>query len=127
MKYILSMMMFLFITCTSKPTENKVSIVDYRNSKVPEVKPESHKDKDVDIFRTLFFGNTYQTVIYRIDNGQLKGYQVNYGSYNDFDKASYSWVNDSTVIVKLFSSSGDSTARFSVSGYGSTTSLEDLK
>lgn len=119
------MVMFIFIACTSKPTENSVSIPDYRNSKAPEMKPESHKDKDVEIFRMVFLGDMYSAIIYRKDQGKLRGYQVYVEADKNYDKAFYTWTNDSTVLLKLFSSSSDSSRSFSIGGYGTTTSLRE--
>jgi hypothetical protein len=118
------MFIVIFIACTNKPVENTVSIVDYRKSKAPEVMPESHKDKDVDIFRTMMIGETYAAVMYRIDHGQLRGYRGDISSESNYPKASYSWINDSTISVKLFDSAGQVKKSFSLIGYGSTTSLE---
>ena len=124
MKYTFSALLLFFIACINKPVEYTVSIPDYRNTKEPQNDPTSHKDKDVEIFKRIFMGETYSTIIYRNDHGVLRGYQADVQADKNYDKATYAWTNDSTVTVRLFVSSTDSSKRFSISGNGNSTSLE---
>ncbi len=112
-----------FYACAPTTSETTVPIIDYRNSKAPSVNPNNHKDKDVEIFRTVFLGETYASIMYRIDNGKLKGYRTFFESKNNYDKATYKWVNDSTLTFKLTDSSSNLTESYTVTGYGSTTGL----
>ena len=62
----------------------------------------SHKDKDVEIFSDNEKNRiSYSCIIYRMDNGILRGYQVYTHSLNKYNKARYQWLNDSTVTFRL--------------------------
>lgn len=117
-------LMTLLSACGTTPNEKTISIVDDRkNSKADTINVGSHLDKDVEIFRTNFNGSTYSTIIYRNDNGEIKGYQAYYGSLKNYDKATYKWTNDSTVTFKLFESTSDQSESYSMIGSGRTTGL----
>jgi hypothetical protein len=64
----------------------------------------------------------YSCIIYRIDKGILKGYQTHMSFLNNYDKASYQWVNDSTLTVK-FNNKFHISKEYTVMGYGNTTLL----
>lgn len=64
----------------------------------------------------------YTCIIYRVDNGVLKGYQTHMSFLNNFNKATYQWINDSTVTIN-FMNKFHSSKKYTVMGYGSTTLL----
>lgn len=116
-----------FYACGPTTSEKTISIIDYRNAKAPSVNADNHKDKDVEIFRTIFLSDTYASIMYRLDNGKLRGYQTFFESANNYDKATYKWNNDSTLTFKLIDSSSNLTESYTVTGYKSTTGLTKNK
>ena len=118
----------LFCTCNITSDKKTISISDYRESKIaPEIDASKHKNGDIQIFRMpVFFMEsveTYTTIIYRNDNGELNGYKSYVGSDDEYDKATVIWDNDSTVSVKLFNSESGQSESFSMGGKGSKTWL----
>ncbi len=122
--YILTIWLY---ACGPNTNETTISIIDYRNSKAPSVNAENHKDKDVEIFRTIFLSDTYSSIMYRLDSGKLRGYQTFFETANNYDKATYKWINDSTLTFKLIDSSNNLTESYTVTGYKSTTGLTKNK
>jgi hypothetical protein len=118
--YILTIWLY---ACGPTTNETTISIIDYRNSKAPSVNADNHKNKDVEIFRTIFLTDTYSSIMYRFDNGKLRGYQTYFESSNNYDKATYKWINDSTLTFKLINSSNNLTESYTVTGYKSTTGV----
>ncbi len=104
--------------------EKLISIADYRNSEPPVINANNHKDKDVEIFKIIFESQTYSTIMFRIDDGRLRGYKTYWTTDNDYDRASYKWINDSTLTVKLFNSSDPSSESFTMTGFGNSSGLQ---
>jgi hypothetical protein len=121
--------MILIYGCNTTNDEKSVSIIDYRNPTGGEpsvVNPASHKDKDVEVFR-IKGSESYSTVMYRFENGKLKAYESGVTSNANYDKATYKWINDSTLSFKLVNSSNNSSQSFSLIGNKDWTRLEENK
>lgn len=90
----------------------------------PAIEPEKHQNKDVEIYKTLFKDNQiYSLILYRLDRNRLKGYQVFLTHLtDDYNKASYKWENDSTLLFNLRNIKGQS-EEYTVQGYGESTRL----
>lgn len=85
----------------------------------------SHKDKDVEILSSDFENGSrivYSCIIYRMDNGILKGYQAYVSSLNKYSAAKYQWLNDSTVAF-ILKNEFHISERYTIMGNGSSTSL----
>ena len=123
-KLLLFLMLFVF-SCKPSIMEKTVSIIDYKDSTGSEpqiINVGIHKDKDVDIFR-IGRREMYSTIMYRIENGELKAYESDVISNNNYDKATYKWINDSTLSFKYISSSNDSSVSYSMTGKNGWTKL----
>ena len=103
---LLFILIILFMSCASTNGEIEIKILEYDksiNTLVPNV--TLHKDKDVEIFRSgsSFDKNhvAHSCIIYRIDKGVLRGYQIFTITLNTYNRAKYLWVNDSTVTFRL--------------------------
>jgi hypothetical protein len=127
-KLILIFMTLLY-ACTTANDEKTVSIIDYKNSNAGEpsvINLASHKDKDVEVFR-INRSESYSTVMYRLEDGKLKAYESGVTSNNNYDKAIYRWINDSTLSFKFLSSSNSSSQSFFMIGNKDWTRLEENK
>jgi len=125
---LLLFLMILVFSCNPSSMEKTVSIIDNKDSTGGEpqlINVGIHKDKDVDIFR-IGGSKMYSTIMYRIENGELKAYKSDVISNNNYDKATYKWINDSTLSYKYISSSNDSSVSYSMTRNNGWTTLERI-
>jgi hypothetical protein len=119
MKTMLLLFLMIFVFgCNQSGIEKTVSIINYKNSTGGEpqlINTAMHKDKDVEIYR-IAGSQIYSTIMYRLEKGELKAYESGQISKIIYDKATYRWVNDSTLSFKFISSSNDSTVSYSMIG-----------
>jgi beta-lactamase regulating signal transducer with metallopeptidase domain len=88
--------------------EKFVSINDYRNSEVPKTDLSKHKDRDFEVFRVKYDtrGDLYYFTTYQLKNSQLEEHTgMALILKDDYDKASYKWVNDSSLVFNLINQS----------------------
>jgi hypothetical protein len=88
--------------------EKFVSINDYRNSEVPKTDLSNHKDRDFEIFRVKFDtrGDLYYITTFQLKDSQLEEHRdFSLLLKEDYDKASYTWVNDSSLLFNLINQS----------------------
>jgi len=100
---LLFILIIFFVACASPNGDIEIPIRVFDKS-INKLSPNvaSHKDKDVEIFSDNEKNRIiYSCIIYRMDNGILKGYQVNVSSLNTYSAAKYQWLNDSTVTFRL--------------------------
>ena len=100
---LLFILIIFFLACASPNGDIEIPIRVFDKS-INKLSPNvaSHKDKDVEIFSDNEKNRiSYSCIIYRMDNGILRGYQVYTHSLNKYNKARYQWINDSTVTFRL--------------------------
>ena len=117
---------FLPFACnrsTSLP-QGEISIPDVRNGKEPGGNLISHKSYDVEVYRTSFMGNAYTVTYYQKENDTLKSHTAIYGAEEDYDKAAYSWLTDTSVSIRLYNTVSDKEEKFKVYGYGRLSGME---
>jgi hypothetical protein len=88
--------------------EKFIPVQDYRNSEFPKTDLSGHKDKDFEVYRVKWdtTGDSYIFTTYQFINNQLEERRdFAYMTKDDFDKASYKWVNDSSLMFNLINSS----------------------
>jgi hypothetical protein len=92
----------------------------------------SHKPFDFVAFKTIspFLkpeneskGLAYGVTYYQIEKGSLNTHTAYYGTNEDYTKAAYKWVNDTTVSVRLFNEISKKQLEFVVYGNGSTSAI----
>jgi len=123
-KLILVLMTLLY-ACNTANDEKTISVLDYRNSNGGEpnlVNLDRHKDKDVEVYR-INGSEFYSTIMYRLENGKLEAYESGFTSNNNYVKATYKWINDSTLSFKLANSSNISSESYSMIGNKGWTKL----
>ena len=116
----------LIFACNQTGGQKTISIIDKRDSKTPMGNVDSQKDKDVEIFRIQIpnqEGKSYLIKMYRIDNGKLKSYPFGTSANDDYDKATYTWINDTTMTFKLINSSKNTSENFKMTGNGGRSQL----
>ena len=100
---LLFILIIFYVACASPNGDIEIPIRVFDKS-INKLSPNvaSHKDKDVEIFSDNEKNRiSYSCIIYRMDNGILRGYQVYTHSLNKYNKAKYQWLNDSTVTFRL--------------------------
>ena len=114
-------------SCKNSVTQRKgeINIVDTRNSKVPEENLASHKSYDIEVSRILFMGNGYNVRYYQNEKDTLKSHSASYMTDEIFDKASYNWLTDTSVSIRLYNAASNKAKTFKVSGYGPTSSMSE--
>jgi hypothetical protein len=124
----LSTLIFCFLpfACnhSSPLPKGEISIPDVRNGKEPEENLVSHKSYDVEVYRTFFMGNAYTVRYYQKENDTLKSHTATYAAVDDFDKAAYSWLNDTSVSIRLYNTVSNKEKKFKVFGYGGMSGME---
>ena len=117
---------FLSFACnhSSSLPKGEISILDLRNSKEPGENLVSHKKYDVEVYRTLFMGNAYTVRYYQKENDTLKSHSAIYGAEDDFDKAAYSWLTDTSVSIRLYNTISNKEEKFKVFGYAGLSGME---
>jgi hypothetical protein len=88
--------------------EKFVSINDYRNSEVPKTDLSKHKDRDFEVYRVKYDtrGDLYYFTTYQLKSSQLEEHTDHAVVLkDDYDKASYKWVNDTSVLFNLINES----------------------
>ena len=126
-KLILILMTLLY-ACSTTNDEKTVSIIDYKNPTGGEPKVvnlASNKDKNVEVFR-INGRDSYHTVMYRLEKGNLEAYESGVTSNNNYDKVTYKWINDSTLSYRLVNSSNSLSETYSMVGNNGWTRLEKI-
>ncbi len=115
------------ISCLNSSTEHKgeVNILDVRNSQEPEVNLAFHKPYDVEVYRIIFMGECYKVRYYQKENDALASHEATYCITEDFDKAAYKWLTDTSVSVRLYNSITNKEKKFEVYGKGSTSGMSE--
>lgn len=121
------LIMILIFACLTAVGQDTIPVVDKRNKNTTENVVVAHKDRDVTISRENIPGmknKAYWVNMYRMDNGKLRMYPFGTSANDDYDKAIYKWVNDTTITFKLINSSKNKSESFRMSGNGNRSDLE---
>jgi hypothetical protein len=111
------------ISCLNSSTKHtgEVNILD----KEPEVNLASHKPYDVEVYQIIFMGECYKVRYYQKENDTLASHEATYCITEDFDKAAYKWLTDTSVSIRLYNSITNKEKKFEVFGKGSTSGMKD--
>jgi hypothetical protein len=119
--------LFFTSACNLQVEANKaVDIIDVRNRKEPEANIASHKHNDVEVFRIIFMGECYKVRYYQNENGSLNHHEAYFMINENFDKASYRRLSDTSLAVRLFNSATEKEKKFELFGNGSTSGMRGL-
>lgn len=112
-------------SCKQSAVERKgeVSIPDIRNITGPEENLATHKPYDIEVHRILFMGNGYRVRYYQTENDTLKSHSASYMTDDDFDKAAYSWLTDTSVSIRLYNTALKKEKVLKVWGFGPRSSM----
>ena len=143
--------LFTLVSCQTTKDSLTVDIVEVDDINNLSINLDEHLDKDVDVFRNIIIVPeevlpnldlesqekvteelknitrkenhiVYNLIIYRKNQGKIRDYRAMIISTFTYDKATYEWVNDSTVTFNL-KNKFHSHEAYSVMGYGNTTTL----
>ncbi len=103
--------------------KHTVNIKDVRKTQQPAPDVANHKHHDVEVYRTNKNESSYTVSFYIKSNDSVKYYEIRYGTNNDMDKATYNWVDDTLVAVRLFSSDSQVEKKLKASGSRSGTKM----
>lgn len=110
---------FLSFACSPSLPNGELSIPSDIKSIEEDPDLASHQPFDVEVFKALLpMGTGYSITFYQNENGQLNSHTAHWGPEEDFDKASYAWLNDTTVSIRLFNESSKNEVKFKVFGFG---------
>jgi hypothetical protein len=122
MKTILILiLMALLNSCNSTGNEKTISIIQNWDSSNSSDNIENHKDKEVNILRMHNRdkdGKFYFIFMYRMDDKKLRAYPFPTSAKSDYDKASYKWINDTTMLFSLRNSLNNLSETFKMTGNG---------
>jgi len=121
--------MALLFACTNNPKEKTISIIDLRDSINPVDNVDNHRDKDVVISRVQITepkkeGKAYSISMYRMKNGKLtEDHPFIVVAKDDYEKATYKWINDSVLTFKLINSTTNQSENFKITNKGENASI----
>lgn len=115
-----------FFLCSFGPDrgEKIITIIDFRHqSHWPAANVAGHKDKDFELYKidpiykedidTINIKAAYMPISYRLKDGKLEIWQDHiFEGGIDYEKASYYWLNDSTVKFRLYNSTNELSESF---------------
>lgn len=110
----------IFAACNNNAVMEKAilvnNLVDLDSAKL-NTDVKNHSENDLQIDRMIIFNEpSYTFTTYRNDNGKLKAHtDFTFQSDKIFDKATYIWINDSTLNIKMINTKNDSTLTCSLS------------
>jgi hypothetical protein len=125
----------LFLNRCSNLTLRSNGVVEIENSSNEHKSIKDsipHKPFDFVAFKTFFpnlksktetTGQFYGVTYYQIEKGSLNTHTAYYGTDEEYNKASYMWLNDTTVSVRLFDEITKKQLEFVVYGNGSTSAI----
>lgn len=117
---ILTLMSFIKIS-----KEINIDIIESNNYEDTKINTTLHKEKEVFVFKSVYEKeNKYTSILYREENNKLAGYKATISSTINLKKASYKWINQTTVEFKLINEKNSAEYTYRVSGKGNETSLE---
>jgi len=126
LKYFLGFTLLIALVwgCNYTSNQEKVMVIkDYRKQAAPADNLEEHSSGDVEIYRSIFMGEGYSVFFYSDYTGELISHNAFYGSEEDYDRAKYTWKNDTTVIIGLINTKTDTEISFEVFGKGNATGM----
>jgi hypothetical protein len=131
MKTILPGLIVLLVSCgtaTTKIVDTTFPIPSYP-SEQKNIAPDTakHKAGDVDVFRLVGKDTAYFARLYRLDGGEVRRYETVIMERVNYDRASYEWLNDSTVSFRLIDTKNNKTQAFQLIGSGASTTVQDIK
>jgi hypothetical protein len=115
--------------CTPKVHKGEVVIMDLRNAKdLPTPDLTSHKPYEVEAGKIVgIAGQEYEVTYYENINGILQWHRGAYGSTEDFDRAAYNWLSDTSVSIRLFNTSTQKELTFKLYGKDNRNGMDDGK
>jgi hypothetical protein len=105
--YYLLMIIVIFLMLISgcqKSKETTIIIEDQRKYPKPIFGGTNYKDKQVEIFRAMYFGDNYICHMYYMQDMKLNRLSCHILTEQEYDMATYKWVNDSTLHFSLINS-----------------------
>ena len=111
--------------------KGEVSIIESKTEVEPEINLASHKNRDVEVYRMSFKDSTglfgsgiYSVRYFQKENDTLRSHKAWFSTGENFDKAEYNWVNDTTVSVRLYNSQSKNEKKFTLFGFGGSSGLK---
>jgi hypothetical protein len=118
---IIPVLLIVLSACSSalQKGSKTISIKDFSMDSTAYSKVDStgkHEEGDVTVERFLTITHkedtietmkTYEIVVYKTYNNLRQGFHYIAAGQKDFDKATYSWANDSMVNIDMFNSPGN--------------------
>lgn len=119
----------------NKNTKGKITIVDIKDGGIdPDITTVSHKPLEVLVFRILlkedsFMGKPahqmYSIKYFRTENDTLTGYKAWLVTDDNFKKADYTWLNDSTFSLRLYNKATKKEHTTVLFGYHGTSGIRE--
>ncbi len=115
----------IHFACSPGVQMGDVNIIDARKSDEPKEDLLAHKQYDVEVYRIIFMGEMYKVRYYGKENNKIVSHAAMYGINEEFNKAAYKWLTDSSVSIKLYNTVTNKEKKFEVFGKGSMSGLKD--
>lgn len=116
----------LIYTCNIEGQDKTITIKNGITLNEIKSDTKNHRDKDVEIIRTKSDStDLYVVILYREEDGKLKQFKdfiIN--SKNLYDRATYEWIDGSTLKFKIFNSVSGQSESFTQTGCGGGATLQ---
>ena len=110
----------------------EVSIIESKTEEEPETNLASHKNGDVEVYRIsfkdttgLFGSGIYSIRYFQKENDTLRSHKAWISTGENFDKAAFNWVNDTTVSVRLYNYQSKKEKKVTLFGFGRTSGMRE--
>ena len=115
-KFTTVLLLLITTLCLARQVASKgiVSIIDARKAGEQELDPAKHKQHDVVVCRTE--DRAYTVYFFHTEGDAVRRFQATWGSDDDLNKASYKWLDDTLVSIRLYSTTSKKQAAFKVFG-----------
>jgi hypothetical protein len=117
----------IHFACSPGKQMGDINVIDARKTNEPKEDLLAHKQYDVEVYRINFMGEMYKVRYYRKENNKIVSHAAMYGINEDFNKAAYKWLTDSSVSIRLYNTVTNKEKKIEVFGKGSTSGIIDDK
>lgn len=124
MKYIITLLFFAAFGCKTAPKADQMSTIPFFTPQQKQMLDSTHKAGDVDVFCLTDKDTMYYLRMYHNEDGEIRRYETTIQGKAGYDRVSYQWLNDSTVLFHLLNSRNNNVQQVKLSGSGAVTSVE---
>lgn len=124
--YPISILLIIFLMSSGMVFKGEtIDIKAYNKNSEPEAELSKHAEFDIEVYRyqsdSIFM---YDVYFYRISNNKLRYYKATNSSKEYYSLATYKWMSDTLVDIRLHNGNSQNELKFKVFGRGNSTGVQ---